>query len=199
MKPASSHLPSLFGSLLFLLGAVLGLGAALLLGVVALSRVLVGGSFDARETIVLTVVAFEGVLLLVAASQVPYRLWQSAAWPLVVVSFVLLVLVILPFTHAIAPVTNGARRWLDLGVRFQPSEFAKLAVIVWTASMAVKKQEQDAFQHLGKGLGPFLLVWGLLLVPILVMSLASGFGDAVTRRIASPIVRHRCLSTVTPG
>ncbi|HEX2991612.1 MAG TPA: PrsW family glutamic-type intramembrane protease [Anaerolineales bacterium] len=67
MKPSSSHLPSLFGSLLFLLGAALGLGAALLLGVVALSRFFIGGSFDARETIVLTVVAFEGVLLLVAA------------------------------------------------------------------------------------------------------------------------------------
>ena len=109
-----------------------------------------------------------GVLLLVAASQVPYRLWQSAAWPLVVVSFALLVLVILPFTQTIAPEINGARRWLTLGITFQPSELAKLAVIVWTAMMAVRKQEQDAFQHLGKGLGPFLLVWGLLLFPILL-------------------------------
>ena len=67
MKTSSTHLPSLFGSLLFLLGAVFGLGAALLLGIVALSRGLVGGSFDARETIVFMVVAFEGVLLLAAA------------------------------------------------------------------------------------------------------------------------------------
>jgi cell division protein FtsW len=109
-----------------------------------------------------------GFLLLVAASQVPYRLWQSAAWPLIVVSWILLMLVILPGTESIAPVTNGARRWLDLGISFQPSDPAKFAVIVWTAMMAVRKQEQDAFQRLGKGLGPFLLVWAAILVPILL-------------------------------
>jgi cell division protein FtsW len=109
-----------------------------------------------------------GVLLLVAASQVPYRLWQSAAWPLIVVSFLLLVVVILPGTEAIAPKVNGARRWLTLGITFQPSDVAKLAVIAWTSMMAVRKQEQDAFPYLRRGLGPFLLVWAMILVPILL-------------------------------
>ena len=41
----------------------------------------------------------------------------------------LLIVVVLPFTHAIAPEVNGARRWLRVGVTVQPSDLAKLAVI----------------------------------------------------------------------
>src|SRR5687768_18277278 len=52
----------------------------------------------------------------------------------------LLLLVILPGTEAIAPRVNGARRWLNLGVSIQPSEFAKFALIVWTAALAVDRK-----------------------------------------------------------
>ena len=62
-----------------------------------------------------------------------------------------------PGTEAIAPRVNGARRWLRLGITFQPSELAKLALIVWTAALAVKKQ--DRLHSLRKGLLPFLVVW----------------------------------------
>jgi len=73
---------------------------------------------------------------------------------------ILLVILILPGTTGIAPEINGARRWLRVGVTIQPSELAKIAVIVWTAAMAVKKR--DHFQSLSKGLLPFLLVWGVV-------------------------------------
>jgi hypothetical protein len=62
-----SHLPSLLGSLLFILGAVLGLGVAVLIGVVALSTFLTGGEVDASQTIVLAVAGFEGLVLMGAA------------------------------------------------------------------------------------------------------------------------------------
>ena len=39
-------------------------------------------------------------------------------------------------------------------------------MIVWTAMMAVR--EQDQFQSLKRGLGPFLIVWGALLLPIVL-------------------------------
>lgn len=106
-------------------------------------------------------VGLVGMLIL---ARLPYRVWQWAAWPMVVVSFVALVILILPGTETIAPELNGARRWLNVGVTIQPSEFAKVAIIVWTAMMAVKKQGQ--FQRLSRGLLPFLVVWGLLLLPI---------------------------------
>ena len=105
-----------------------------------------------------------GLLLLAVCARVPYALWARFAWPLLWTSVALLVLIILPGTEAIAPEVNGARRWLRIGVSIQPSEFAKLAVIIWTASIAVKKQAH--FRSLFSGLGPFFLIWSLVLVPI---------------------------------
>jgi cell division protein FtsW len=74
--------------------------------------------------------------------------------------------VVLPGTEAIAPRINGARRWLRLGMVIQPSEFAKLALIVWTAALAVKKQ--DKLHSLRKGLLPFLVVWSAVFVPVML-------------------------------
>jgi len=108
--------------------------------------------------------ALLGLLLLGVCALVPYESWARWAWPMLWTSVALLVLIVLPGTEAIAPEVNGARRWLRLGINVQPSEFAKLAVIVWTATIAVKKQAQ--FRSLVVGLGPFFLIWGLVLVPI---------------------------------
>ena len=52
---------------------------------------------------------------------------------------VLLAAVLLPF---IGKGVNGARRWISLGVmNFQPSEFAKLAVIIYASDYMVRKME----------------------------------------------------------
>jgi cell division protein FtsW len=67
-----------------------------------------------------------------------------------------LLVVLLPFTRSIAPEVNGARRWLDVGIRVQPSEFAKFAVVVWTAMLAAKKGE--TIREFKTGLLPFLIV-----------------------------------------
>src|SRR5688500_20362832 len=70
-----------------------------------------------------------GGILLLLASRLDYYRWRQLAWPLLLVTLVFLLIPLLPFTTAIAPSVNGARRWLDLGpVNFQPSELARLAV-----------------------------------------------------------------------
>lgn len=106
-----------------------------------------------------------GLVALGIASYVDYRVYRRLAWPLVAVSALLLLVLLVPGTEGIAPRVNGARRWLQVGVTFQPSELAKLAVIVWTAALAVKKQ--DRLHSLRYGLIPFLLVDGLLCVLVL--------------------------------
>jgi cell division protein FtsW len=108
--------------------------------------------------------AAAGLVIMVVLARVPYGFWRWAAWPLVAVALVALLVLILPGTEAIAPVRNGARRWLRLGINVQPSELAKFAIIVWTAMMAVKKRDQ--FKSLSRGLLPFMVVWGVLLLPI---------------------------------
>jgi cell division protein FtsW len=107
-----------------------------------------------------------GVLIVAALAKMDYHRLERAAWPLMIATFLLLVVTILPGTESIAPRVNGGRRWLRIGISFQPSEMAKLAIIVWTAALAVKKQ--DRFHSLRKGLLPFLSVWLVLLIPVML-------------------------------
>lgn len=67
MKTSPTHIPSLLGALLFTVGAVFSLGAAVVLAVMTLGNIFVGRAVQARETILLTVIAFEGLLLAGAA------------------------------------------------------------------------------------------------------------------------------------
>lgn len=104
-----------------------------------------------------------GLGLLAACALLPYRIWEYCAWPMLVLSVAGLIAVLLPSTVHVAPEINGARRWLRIGpLNYQPSEVAKLAVIVWTAAVAVKKAGH--FRSLRRGLGPFLAVWALVVV-----------------------------------
>jgi cell division protein FtsW len=87
------------------------------------------------------------------------------AWPFLIATLLLLLVIILPGTEAIARPIHNSRRWITLpGIRFQPSELAKMAVIVWTAALAVKKQAH--FRSLRRGLAPFLVVWGAVLLAV---------------------------------
>ena len=105
-----------------------------------------------------------GLAILGVCARIPHDLWRRLAWPMVIVAWLLLVIVVAPGTESIAPSINGARRWLRLGPTLQPSELAKVAVVVWTAAVAIRKQED--FSSLRRGLAPFLLVWVALIVPI---------------------------------
>ena len=103
--------------------------------------------------------ALAGIVVFAVAAKIDAARWQRWAWPLMIASLVTMCLVILPWTASIAPRINGSRRFL-IGSSLQPSELAKLAVVVWTAMLVVKKGE--TLRRLTRGLGPFLVVIGLL-------------------------------------
>jgi cell division protein FtsW len=107
-----------------------------------------------------------GVAAAIVLAKMDYRRLQAIAWPFVAVMFVLLVIMILPGTESVAPRVNGARRWFRFGIALQPSEIAKLALIIWTAALAVKKQER--LRSLRRGLLPFLVVWLAVAIPVLI-------------------------------
>ena len=105
--------------------------------------------------------ALVGGLLLLLLARVDYSRWRRWAWPLLGATVVLLLIPLLPFTHAISPTINGARRWLDAGlINFQPSELARLAVVIWCAMLASKKGEQ--VREFKKGVLPFMVMLGLV-------------------------------------
>jgi len=106
-----------------------------------------------------------GFLLLIVVWRLDLERLQRLAWPLMLATLAMLVVLLLPFTHAIAPRLNGSRRWLKLGVSFQISEFAKLVVVIWTAMLCARKAKE--LRRLSKGLLPVLTVVGPMALLVL--------------------------------
>jgi cell division protein FtsW len=97
-----------------------------------------------------------GIVIFALVAKLDAEHWRVLAWPLIVVSILTMCATLLP---GMSPV-NGSKRFLySSGV--QPSEFAKLAVVVWSA-MLVDKKGEDGLRRLSKGLMPFLIVIGIL-------------------------------------
>ena len=142
-------------------------GIAMVYGASSLVRTtdggVAGGSFALNQFIG----ALAGGILMVIIARLDYRLLRPLAWPLLLGTIGLLLIPLLPFTHSIAPSVNGARRWIRLPLfSFQPSELARLAVIIWCAMLATKKGEQ--VRQFKKGLVPFLVILGLVSLLILL-------------------------------
>ncbi len=103
-----------------------------------------------------------GILLMFALSKIDYRRLRSLAYPLLFTSIFLLILV---YTPGIGQKVGGARRWIHLGpVTFQPSEFAKLSLIIYLAYYFSKKKE--TIKQFKKGILPVLLITALLIALI---------------------------------
>lgn len=110
--------------------------------------------------------ALAGGLLLLVAARIDLERVKALAWPIVLAVGAMLLLLVLPFTHAIAPRINGSRRWLQLGVSVQVSELAKLAIIIWTAMLCAKKGTE--VRRLRRGLLPVLTVVAPLALLLLI-------------------------------
>ena len=102
-----------------------------------------------------------GFVAFATFAKVDAERWRDWAWPLMILTLVLLLLIVLPFTRGIAPPINGSRRFL-LGGSLQPSELGKLALVIWTAMLIVKKGGEEGLRRLSKGLLPFLVILGAL-------------------------------------
>lgn len=100
-----------------------------------------------------------GFLALYVFQKIDYHIWRKLAVPMFFASVIFLVLVFVP---GVGSKVYGASRWIALGpFSFQPSEMAKLAIIVylaaWLESRGVQKIK-DVFE----GLLPFLGIMGLI-------------------------------------
>ncbi len=108
-----------------------------------------------------------GGVLLILFSRLDYDIWRRMAWPLLLLTLCLLLVPILPGTGRVAPTINGANRWLRVGpLSFQPSEIARLVVVIWCAMLVTKKGEQ--LRQFRKGILPFVVILGLIFVLVLL-------------------------------
>lgn len=123
--------------------------------IVAVQRGEPGSVFALRQVIGATL----GAVCMIISARTDYHVWQRQAWPLLgIVSAALLVL-LLPFAEPIVREINGARRWIGTQrLSFQPAEFAKFVVVVWTAMLATKKAGR--VREFKRGLLPFMVIIG---------------------------------------
>ncbi len=104
--------------------------------------------------------ALVGVALLVVVSRLELERIRALAPTLVVTALVLCLAVL-----AVGPRINGARRWLTVGpLVFQPSELAKLAVVVWTAAYLSRRKPPRTLKELGRPIGLLVLLFALLVL-----------------------------------
>jgi cell division protein FtsW len=81
-----------------------------------------------------------GMLVAGVAMLVPTDVWEKHSIVLLVLAFVLLVLVLVP---GIGHVVNGSRRWIRLGfMNFQVSEVARVLLLTYVASYAVRRADE---------------------------------------------------------
>ena len=112
-----------------------------------------------------------GMVGLVFAAKFNYQRWRGAARLLLIFSVFLLMLVLIP---GIGISHNNARRWLgiDQVFTFQPSEIAKLAVIVYFADSISKKREK--MLQWREGILPYAIILGVISILMLLEPHLSG-------------------------
>ncbi len=112
-----------------------------------------------------------GLAGMVVAAKFNYQRWRGAARMLLIFSLFLLMLVIIP---GIGIYINGSRRWLGIErvFTFQPSEIAKLAVIIYFADSISKKREKMLLFR--EGVTPYLVILGVIAILMMLEPHLSG-------------------------
>ena len=98
--------------------------------------------------------ALIGLPIMFLAARSSPRLFRAAAYPLLGVSILGLGLTLIP---AVGRSAYGASRWIAVGpLQLQPSEFAKLALVLWGADLLARKERLRQLED-----------WRHLLIPLL--------------------------------
>jgi cell division protein FtsW len=144
---------------------LLALGLVMVLSTSSAQSLVQGGSPYSGFQKQLIGVAVGLPLMWIAAKASPV-LFRAAAYPMVAVALLGLLLVL-----AVGHSANGAERWIQvMGFQVQPSEFAKLAFVLWGADLLARKEKAGQ-----------LTEWRHLLIPLLpgaaIVSMLVMLGD----------------------
>ncbi|MBP3279704.1 MAG: FtsW/RodA/SpoVE family cell cycle protein, partial [Butyrivibrio sp.] len=112
-----------------------------------------------------------GLVGMMVMSYIPYKVLSRLAMPIYLAAAALLILII-PFGKTV----NGAKRWLIImGVSIQPAEVAKVATIIFTATIIIKLK-RNLMSYKGFGVA--------LLFPLILAGMVYG----ITRNLSSAII-----------
>ena len=105
-----------------------------------------------------------GTFLMLFISKIDYKIYKEKAWNVFIICIILLILVLIP---GIGSVRNGSRSWFGIGsFGIQPSEFAKLSLIILTSKYLTNSNK--FLKDIKKGVIPILLilfsVFGLIML-----------------------------------
>ncbi|MEU6670524.1 putative lipid II flippase FtsW [Streptomyces sp. NPDC046727] len=174
-RPLTAYYLIVGGSVLItVLGLVMVYSAS---QITALQLSLPGSYFFRKQFLA----ALIGGALLFVASRMPVKLHRALAYPILAGAVFLMALVQVP---GIGMAVNGNQNWISLGGSFQiqPSEFGKLALVLWGADLIARKQERK-----------LLTQWKHMLVPLvpgtfLLLGLIMLGGDMGTAIILTAIL-----------
>ncbi|MFK0170076.1 putative lipid II flippase FtsW [Streptomyces sp. NPDC090306] len=147
-RPLTAYYLILGGSLLI---TVLGLVMVYSASQITALQLSLPGSYFFRKQFLAAVI---GGALMFAAARMPVRLHRALAYPILAGAVFLMALVQVP---GIGMSVNGNQNWISLGGSFQiqPSEFGKLALVLWGADLLARKQDRK-----------LLTQWKHMLVPL---------------------------------
>ena len=99
-----------------------------------------------------------GLVACIFAALMNYQFWQKTWWLWFAVALAALALCYIPH---IGMRINGSRRWIGYGpITFQPSEFAKIATIIFLAAWFARREKPD-----GNVLSEFIIPLAIISVP----------------------------------
>ena len=101
-----------------------------------------------------------GILLMVVTLNIKCRYFKIGTFPLLLISFLTLI-----WVYFAGQSTNDAQRWISiLGIQFQPSEFAKGAMVLATAQiLSAMQTDTGADRHAM----PYILSVGVFIIPLI--------------------------------
>lgn len=167
----SRHLLMLSAGILCCLGLIMVSSASMVAGETKYSSTFY---FLSRHLVWLVIAFFAGAV----AMRVPVAILQKYAFVFLGLAVLLLVLVLIP---GIGRRINGSTRWIGLGpLTFQPSEVAKLAVVLYMGSYLLRRQEE-----VRSGWWGFVKPMLVVLICVGLLLLEPDFGASVVMMAAA--------------
>lgn len=117
--------------------------------------------------------ALIGIVAMIFFMNIDYHIYEKKAKLILLITMISLVIVLIP---GVGRVVGGSRRWIIIGsIRIQPSELAKIAIVIYLAQYFTKKSNK--IKSFTQGLLPPLIILAVVFIMILM---EPDLGTAVT-------------------